>query len=306
MRSFINKVLKFLLPIIAIIIIGLFLPTTPRASKSLLMASIAKDSLLLNQKSPRIIFVGGSNLSFGLNSQIIKDSLGLNPINTGIHAAIGVKYMMDNTLEYIQNEDIVILVPEYYHYYKNINQGSEELLRVVFDVDIMNIKHLNAYQVLNVLPFMPKYTFSKFKWSEYRNYEESDIYSVNSFNEYGDTFTHWEKSSEKFTPDYLNGEFNDEVLRYFEKFNSEINEKGASLFVSFPGFQASSYDNSIDQIKNIEHKLKNSNLKILGTASRYKIADSLMFNSSYHLNKRGVDYRTNMLIEDIRRSVNFL
>ena len=82
MRKFILKLVLFALPIVIIFLLALFTPTTPRASKSLLMSSINKDSLLKNTPSPRIIFVGGSNLSFGLNSQMIKDSLSLNPATT--------------------------------------------------------------------------------------------------------------------------------------------------------------------------------------------------------------------------------
>ena len=81
------------MPIVFFLMLGLLLPATPRASKSLLFANQKKDELLQRVKSPRMIFVGGSNLSFGLNSQIIKNELNINPINTAVHAAIGVRYM---------------------------------------------------------------------------------------------------------------------------------------------------------------------------------------------------------------------
>ena len=68
-KIFIKKVILFTFPVIVFFLIGIFLPTTPRASKSLLMAEQNKKALLKNTNSPRIIFVGGSNLSFGLNSK---------------------------------------------------------------------------------------------------------------------------------------------------------------------------------------------------------------------------------------------
>lgn len=136
MRRFINKIAIFILPIIVVFILGVFLPTTPRASKSLLMASVNKNLLLQNTPSPRIIFVGGSNLSFGLNSQMIKDSLQINPINTAIEASIGIQFMIDNTLEYVQDGDIVVLVPEYFIYYRSLNLGSKELMRTILDVNL--------------------------------------------------------------------------------------------------------------------------------------------------------------------------
>lgn len=267
------------------------------------MASVNKNLLLQKSTPSRIIFVGGSNLSFGLNSQTIKDSLKLNPINTGIHASIGIKYMLDNTLQYIQNGDVVVLVPEYAHYYRSLNFGSEELARTVFDVDITNLKQLNSDQIINILPFLPKYALTKFKLSEYINVKESDVYSVNSFNKYGDTYTHWTLGNrlEEIILDKTSGEFNYEIIKYFENFNSQVNKKGALLLISFPSYQASSYDNSANSILKIEQELKKSNLKIIGTPERYKMADSLMFNTAYHLSKQGVDYRTKMIIEDIKK-----
>lgn len=245
MKRFLQKIIVFTLPAIAVIVIGIFLPTTPRAAKSLLMASIDKNSLLLETPSPRILFVGGSNLSFGLNSQMIKDSLQLNPINTAINASIGIKFMLDNTLDYVQKGDIVVLAPEYSHFYRSLNTGSEELLRTVFDVNQKNINHLNIFQIVNIIPYLPKYSLTKFKPTEYLNIKESDVYSVNSFNQFGDTYTHWDMEQQEFpSSGTIKSEFNYEVIKLFEEINFTINEKGAILLITFPGFQETSFNNS--------------------------------------------------------------
>ncbi len=303
MKRFIIKLTIFVFPVLGLFLLGIFLPTTPRASKSLLMASINKNLLLQKTQTPRIIFVGGSNLSFGLNCQIIKDSLQINPINTAIHASIGIKYMLDNTLEYVKNGDIIVLVPEYNHFYRSLNFGSEELMRTVFDVDLENIKYLNIYQFVNIIPYLPKYSLTKFNPTEYLNVNESDVYSVNSFNEFGDTYTHWEIKQKKFAPyGAINTEFNYDVLKYIEEFNIYLKRKGATLLVSFPGFQETSFNNSKIAIQKVKNELMKSNLMIIGTPERYKIPDSLMFNSPYHLNKKGVDYRTKLIIEDVKKA----
>jgi len=303
MKRFIIKVIIFLFPAIALFLLGLFLPTTPRASKSLLMASINKNLLLKETQPPRIIFVGGSNLSFGLNSQMIKDSLQINPINTAIHASIGIKFMLDNTLEYVQNGDIIVLVPEYSHFYRSLNYGSEELMRTIFDVDLKNIKDLNVFQIVNIIPYLPKYSLTKFKINEYLNVKESDVYSVNSFNEFGDTYTHWVMEQQEFAPfGAINAEFNSDVLKYIEEFNIDLKRKGATLLVSFPGFQETSFNKSKIAIQKLKDELLKSSLLIIGTPDRYKIPDSLMFDTPYHLNKKGVDYRTKLLIEDIEKA----
>ena len=301
MRKFIRRFIGFILPVILLFIAGLFIPVTPRASKSLLFSTIMKDSLLQNTEPPRIIFVGGSNLSFGLNCQMIKDSLNLNPINTGVHASIGLRYMLVNTIQYVKEGDIVVLIPEYSHYYKDYNIGSEVLLRTIFDVNPLKIHLLNFRQLLNTVPYMPRYTLSKFYPTEYLNITESIHYSVNSFNKYGDTYTHWTLATEEFLPSKKNEHpYNESVMMGVRKFRSEIEDRKAILIVSYPGFQESSFNNSFHQIKRIEKEYKKNNFRIFGTPEKYMIADSMMFNTPYHLNKNGVDYRTHMFIKDFR------
>lgn len=302
MKKFIFRVSIFTLLLLVLVVVGFMLPVTPRASKSLLYAKIEKDNLLKNTNNPRIIFVGGSNLSFGINSQVIKDSLNLNPINTAIHASIGLQYMMDNTLQHIRENDIVVLAPEYSHFYGRSVYGSEELLRTVADIKLSQIFELRKEQLKNISKYIFKYSFSKLKLTEYFGYKESDVYSVNSFNQYGDVYTHWEMQQQNFPPyETIKTSYNSNTIQLMDAFRIELEQKGASLFVTYPSYQASSFDKSTKQIKKVEKELINNNFELLGTPERYRIPDKMMFNTAYHLLKTGVDYRTELLIEDIKQ-----
>jgi len=307
MRKFIKKIIIFLGLFVLLLCLGFILPSTPRASKSLLFASVNKNILLQDTPPPRIIFIGGSNISFGLNSQVIQETLSLNPINTAIHAGIGLKYMLDSSIEYIRSGDIVVLIPEYCHYFKNINLGSEELMRTIFDVDMLRIKYLNKEQIKNILLFLPKYCLTKYNLKEYFFVVESDVYSINSFNQYGDVFAHWELDSKNVTPfGSIDSAFNSQVVDMIKTYNSQLLKKNARLFISFPGLQDKTFDNQIEAIRIVEHNLNQSGLKILGSPERYKMPDEMMFDTPYHLNKEGVERRTNLLIEDIREAMDNL
>ena len=302
MKNFILKVSLFSLSLLLLILIGFLLPVTPRASKSLLYAKVDKDNLLKKTNSPRIIFVGGSNLSFGINSNIIKDSLNLNPINTAIHASIGLEYMMDNTIQYIKENDIIILAPEYSHFYGRSVYGGEELLRTVADIKLSKLFDLKKEQFKNISNYILKYSFSKLKPTEYFGFKESDVYSVSSFNKYGDVNAHWEMQQQNFPPsETIKTSYNSNTIKLIDAFRIELEQKGASLFVTYPSYQASSFDKSIKQIKRVEKELINNNFELLGTPERYRIPDKMMFNSTYHLLKIGVDYRTELLIEDLKK-----
>jgi len=306
-RRFLYKIGLFSIILLLPLIIGLFLPATPRASKSFILINLFKDSLMKNVESPRIIFVGGSNLSFGLNCQMIKDSLNLNPVNTGIHSSIGLIYMMSNSLQYIKEGDIVILVPEYQQFYGDHAYGDdgEELTRTIFDVNISKIRQLNIKQLINVLKVLPRYSFSKFKPGEYFYVIESDIYGVNSFNKYGDVYKHWELKKEVFKPfGNLGNNLNIEIFKQIKKYQIEIGKKNAVLLMSYPGYQDLSYLNSNDNIKEIQKQLQSNDIETIGSPERYMMPDSMMFNTPYHLSKKGVDYRTSLLISDIKNTIN--
>lgn len=302
MKKFISKFFLFIMLFLMIITIGLLLPATPKSSKSLLFAQIKKDSLLKNTPVPRIIFIGGSNLSFGLDSKKIKDSLKINPVNTAIQASIGLQYMLDNTINYVKDGDIVIIAPEYSQFYGNFVYGGEELLRTVADVKYSRLK-LN--QIKNIYKSLPKLAFSKINPSEYFFVKESDIYSINSFNEYGDVYKHWTLEQTLIVPQKeIEEDYNPNTIKIIDDFRIEAKKKNASLYITYPSFQASSFDNNIKKIKKVENELINNGFLILGYPERYRMNDSLMFNTTYHLSYEGVDLRTKLLIEDIKNINN--
>jgi hypothetical protein len=302
MFGLIKKISLFSLGVVLLLVIGMTLPPPPRITQSMVFAKVQKDSLLRNVTGPRIIVVGGSNTSYGLDSQIIKDSLSINPINTGITYELGLIYMLESTIDYVQEGDIVILSPEYQHFFGSFAYGREFLLYSAFDVDGMAPWELSLKHWENVYSFFPKYAFSRFKPTQYLTFKGSDINRADSYNRYGDLYVHWNMPQQAVPPfnqishDAYNPEVMDRVLAY----RDEVERRGAHFFATFPGTQRSSYENCEAQIQLVHQKLKAHNVDLLGTPERYIMPDSLMFNFPYHMVKEGVDRRTRLLVEDLQ------
>lgn len=294
-------------PLAFMLLIGATFPPTPRSSTSLLFAKIEKNALLKDSPSPRLIMIGGSNLSFGINSEMIKDALNLNPINTGIHAAIGLKYMMDDILDDIKPGDIIIIAPEYQQFYGNAAYGRNELLRIIIDIDRESWKNLSIKQWKKILPYFPRFSLSKLRPSEYffQKSKNIGVYERRAFNQYGDVYIHWEYPSKKVKPlGKLPNNFNENLIPEMVTFREEVTQKGAKLYVTFPGYQEASFENSREEIDNIESKLIENDFILLGSAERYKIPNDMMYDTPYHLNKEGVELRTQKLIEDLSKVLN--
>jgi hypothetical protein len=302
MKKFLSRIAIFTLLVILIIILGLVLPVTPRALNAPHFSIIQKDSLLANVDSPRMIFIGGSNLSYGLNSQTIKDSLNINPINTGITANLGLKFMFENTAQYIRQGDIVIAPLEYVHFTHDYHYFFLDVLRIILDVNQEYFRLLSFRQALNLLSSIPAYAMSKLKPTAYFNSEtEESLYTRNSFNKYGDTQTHWNEENRSFVPIGRLDEFNRKIIDKIKEFEKTVEQKGARFYISYPSYMATSFDKSVDIIAAIRNELE-KNFNVLGTPERYMMPDSLMFDTSYHLNKTGLDIRTDRLIEDIKNA----
>lgn len=303
MKKFIYKIFIFFIVFGLIFLIGILLPVTPASKNNMLAYKVQKDSLLRNVESPRIIFVGGSNLVFGLNSEMIKKELNLNPINAGLAVNLGLIYMMDDILPYIKAGDYIVLAPEYQHYYKNIAYGGNDLFRLLMDIERPGFKKLRKGHLPNMIKAAPVYFLSKFKPNQYFYNNENDVYGKHIFNEYGDSDFHWGLEQRAFPlVNPLRGKLKMSVIEEIKFFDKEISKKGGVLFVTYPGFQKSSYDLIKDKIENVQDALMESGLNILGTPERYTMPDSLMFDQIYHLSKKGVDLRTSLLLEDLRES----
>jgi hypothetical protein len=220
--------------------------------------------------------------------------------------------MMESTLPYIKTGDIVVLSAEYDQFYGDFAYGGEELLRTALDVSPSTIGSIHKDQWLNIIGYLPKYSLSKFKIKEYfydeeKHNKDNEVYLVSSNNEFGDVIAHWNLKTEKIPAiKSIEGQFNPKVLKEIKKFEKKIRKKGAILYVTYPAYQESSFKNIKNQIDKVEFELKKNNFTILGNPLRYAFNDSMHYNSVYHLTKKGLDFRTELLIKDLKRELTLL
>lgn len=307
MKYFIKNVILFSSTLIILIVAGVLLPTTPRATTSHMYGKLKMDSLLKNVKAPRLILLGGSNLSLSINSQLLKDSLDINPINTAISWNIGFVYMFENTLKYIKAGDIIVASLEYDQFYKNAMYGGRDLVRIILDVAPDEFFRLRRQQYWNMLPELPYYALTKFKPNEYLSKRDPlEIYDRNATNQYGDNCKHWGLPSRKIPSENpLPVKYDTYAFDVLKEFETLVKVKGATLLITFPALQESSFKIQRGGIKAIENEFIQRRFLVMGYPERYIMHDTLIFDTPYHLIKKGVDLRTNLLIEDLKLVLPF-
>ena len=310
MTLFLRKIV--LLSLLFIGFNSLVLWAIPKDNNSYMCEYMRKINLLDSVKQPRIIFIGGSNVAFGIDSKRIKDSLGCNVINFGLHAGIGIKYPVEDYLNYARKGDVVVLQFEYSNFYGGENGTPTVFSKLMVSTGWRNLSSLKLSQVLNLRGLVPecmgriisliKYPITG-SFNTLRNKRKFQ-YSLAGFNDYGDEISHCSHPNIKLsTNQFVNkGILNNDFLIWLSETISRIEKKGIQVLV-LPPVCAISYYRSVynDEIEKA--------LFVMGhpyrvSPSIMSLKDECMFDTGYHMNKMGVDKNTTKIIKILKTNIS--
>lgn len=310
MKSFLWNIVKLSLLTTLVLVLVLFFVPDKISESSILSALRDKHALLEKTTGPKIILVGGSNVSFGVNSKQLSDELGMPVINTGLHGGLGLEFMANDIKRFVNTGDLVVVLPEYEYFHTDNLYGEMELVSVLFDVDPGSKKLIGHQQWLHLLKYMPTYSARKLK-----NYVGSlfqkqnspiDIYHRNSFNQSGDAYLHWDMPNQPYQHAARakeNEMIYPEAIAVLKDLNEYVKRKNARMLLFPPVIDSTSFGNKEKLISKIAGELKNNDLTFASEPLTYRYNDSLFFNSYYHLNKKGVDKRTEQLKMSLEHSL---
>jgi hypothetical protein len=109
MRRFVTHALVFALLQLAILVA--LWRACPDDPDHYAAATLDKHARLRAAESPRVIFVGGSSMSFGIDSRPFA-ALGLAPVNMGLSAGLGLAFMLGEVEPQLRRGDVVVIAPE--------------------------------------------------------------------------------------------------------------------------------------------------------------------------------------------------
>lgn len=303
MKRFLKRTGLFLLLLVAATIMTLFvIPSNP---ESIFLSYKNKCERLDSIKSPRIILIGGSNLALGIDSKMIEDSLKMPVVNCGIHMGVGMKYMMDDAMQYVRNSDILVVVPEYDHFYGEQAYGGGCLTSLLIQGRPKNLLLLNKPQVVKAFQGILSVGRSnmEYLWNVKIRGEQTDtIYSLSAFNEQGDLCKHWtnyeSRCKEKVTTDSLT-HFNRNFADYFAHQYRRM-EKTTNVVLVPPVIRRSAFIAYRKQIAETEKYLNDKHIYFYVSPSLHALPDSMGYDSKYHQNGKGVKRFTQLLIKELK------
>lgn len=308
MKYFIQKLTIFLLLVSLIVFLSGRNYGFKKETSDYMDAIIDKHNRLENIVSPRLIFVGGSNLAFGIDSKKIQDSIGLQVVNLGLHAGLGLEYIINEIKLTAKPSDIVILSIEYFlgikgnyelqkHSARNFTLANEFYTKNYYtDIKTFFAKELpkNLQTNLNQLYRLSINTTV--------NSDTSSVYSRSSFNIYGDVIRHLNKplpnklnDRGKFTYKYWEG------IDYLNEFVNYAKINNIQIYFLYPNYPDTEYNVNKEVIMKYANDIENDlNIQVLNNTNDFVFPDSLFYDTVYHLNKLGREKRTNRLIEILK------
>jgi hypothetical protein len=271
--------------------------------------SLLHSELLENTPSPRIILVGGSNVSFGIDAELMQRKLGIPVINDGLHAGLGLAPLRELE-EYIRAGDVIIISLEYNLFVnQDVMNGDPAFLSDWIEYSPRRIKYLSRpweeapgiYAIMLQRKVNRQVNTVLFGGSLN---EVRDIFVGTKYDLNGDFIGHLQETSmnrQKIpaTP-YPVSDLQDDIFVFLEAFNRIAQEKGARVYFEAPASRQSNCKATGQaQIAGFFKTFaERSSIPILTPLDEVCLPNKYFFDTEYHLNAQGRELRTKRLIEN--------
>ncbi|CAN5630760.1 hypothetical protein BH10CHL1_BH10CHL1_11860 [soil metagenome] len=293
MKKLFTKTLLLVCLVFLTYLVLFLLPNKP----TLLYASILdKHALLRRAGSPKIVFVGGSSLALGLDSEMIHAKTGLPVVNMGLNGGLGLRYMLEEIKPDIAAGDLVIISPEYEHWYGSLLDGDLNLWWILQVQPGFSQFISSQIQVETLLKYLPEFMQEKFL--ALLPAKIDPVYNRMAFNQYGDFVNHLTLAA----PAHLDGikqlkaePYNGQTFAVLQNFATFAKQRGANTLFIFPPLAKTQFafkDNqaAIQQLYTLVKQLPG--ITVLGMPEDFVFPDQMFFDTVYHLRADGRTLRT--------------
>lgn len=277
------------------------------------LASQLKHNRLAALPSPKIVLIGGSNLAYGLDGAILEADTGCPVVNMGMNGYLGLRFMLAETLPYLNPPDIVVVSLEYQNFYNPPDGHATSQLMLVKSNPAL-IDYLTWEQRWIAVANIPLAAQQKlFRIIRSAATLEDDptqdmvmeIESLSGFDRYGGLTSHLDREwpferGDQFelsaTP------VNMEAMFLLQDFARQMEQRGVRTIYSYSPLERDFYEMHSQAIEALHQRLTLLAPVIVPQPPTTFVYDSdLFFDSIYHLNKDGRGPRSQQLAADIRQ-----
>ena len=302
MTRFLYKLIGFV--VVTLLIILLIILVMPKSKSPSYNLYNYKMSLVDTVPSPRLIFVSGSSLYTSLNSKRIEDSLHVHVINSGLHAGIGLKYTIDDIVAHVHSGDVVAIGAEYPQFYTDA-YGNKTLAVILYYNGWKNFGSLNLKQWLNVLKGIPYIIrvniFEGLLPHELIGKITNPMVAINK---HGDEVLHWKIDADG--TGIVSGasktdlELDTSFCMYFVEKLQEIENRGAKVIMIPSVIRKTAFTYERKRAYEIDSFFRKYGFGYNSKPEDHVMPDSCAWNTDYHMNYKGVERNTEVLINELK------
>ncbi len=310
MRTFLIKLAAFIsLQVLLLgVLVGFFYNTA--RDRSFEYATNIKHARLADAPSPRAIFIGGSNVYFGLDGDLIREQTPYYPINMGMVGALRLKYMLTEVNSSLRPGDIVVLALEYPQMYQRFEDSSRStiVLARVFSARPQTMQHWSREHWRAMLDSGAATVLGESVRAAVDNLGAvlrgkglPEIKPV--ANEYGDlvTLRHMEPRADlgtPFAPDDLTSAPIDAHAAMVNRFVRDCEARGVEVIFTYPPIPQPSYDAHHEALAQFDLRLREKlRCPVVQMPGDMVFPRHWFYNTSYHLTGPGVPARTQKMID---------
>ncbi len=291
----------FAAPLVAILLLAMAFG--PNASRVDYMGGvIAKHARLHALGSPKVIVIGGSNATFGIDSEVLERALCKPVVNMTIHASLGFRFMVDEIKGSLGKGDLVIAAPEHSGYSAPVKDNDIHMLTVDrYPAALDLLPWYRRPRILLGIMVMRAQGAWKILIGEWKNDDPHPVYRASGFNERGDLISHHGMPPRELSSQQRIGHFRpmfgDGFWPIAQELADSVRVHGARLVFVWPVIARTSYRPEFHEA--IGKGLREHGFTMVGSSDDYSMPDSAFHDTHYHLRPAGRQLRTERLVRDL-------
>ena len=273
----------------------------PEYSQGYNASLIDKVARLESIDEPKIVLLGHSNLTFGIESEMIEKEIGMPVVNMGLHGGNGNAFHEEMAKYNIVPGDIYIICHDDYADDNQIHETMTAWSSIENHFKLWRILRFSDAKVMwKSFPVYLKKSLALYS-SGTGNQDTGGVYSRNAFNEYGDICVPRDGSLYTFESPVLPPNIGDTTVNRINKLNEYITSRGATLLIAaYPIGNGELTADPQDFVVFQEILKDRLDCPVISNFTDYMYDYGYFYNTNLHLNSQGAKLRTKQLIKDIK------
>lgn len=294
----------FLLKLVAAICLlaGYIYHVLPQYENGYNASLIDKVERLESIDEPKIVLLGHSSLTFGIDSERIEEAFGMPVVNMGLHGGNGNAFHEEMAKYNVAQGDIYIICHSDY--------DDDNVIQDAMTAWSSIENHLNLWKILRVndigtmakaFPIYLKHCLG-YHSAGTGNQDPGGLYARSAFNEYGDVALLREGNQYTFEGEVVPPGIGDAAVDRINELNGYLTKRGATLLVAGYPIGNGNVTAEAAEFEAFQEQLADRlDCPVISNYADYMFDYRYFYDTNLHLNTEGVALRTGQLISDIKR-----